>query len=124
MKKWKISLAMAGVLVLSAAVFYGVKQSRADIVTVQTGNVARQDLSATVSASGEVKPRNYVNIGANVMGRLVEIAVKEGDRVKKGQLLARLESVQADADVQGQKAALSSAQADVASAQATLKAAD
>ncbi len=123
-KKWKISLAVAGVLILSAAVFFGVKQSRADIVTVQTGNVARQDLSATVSASGEVKPRNYVNIGANVMGRLVEIAVKEGDHVRKGQLLARLESVQADADVQGQKAALSSAQADVASAQATVKAAD
>jgi HlyD family secretion protein len=123
-KKWKIWLAVAGVLVLAIGVYFGVKQSRADIVTVQTGNVTRQDLSATVSASGEIKPRNYVNIGANAMGRLTEIAVKEGDRVHKGQLLARLESVQAGAEVEGQKAALSSAQADATASAAALKVTD
>ncbi|RPI19947.1 MAG: biotin/lipoyl-binding protein [Acidobacteriales bacterium] len=123
-KKWKIWLAILTVLVLAGGVFYGIKKSRADIVTVQTGRVVRQDLSSLVTASGEVKPRNYVNIGANVMGRLTEILVKEGDHVKKGQLLARLESVQADADVQGQQAALSSAEAEVASAQAAIKSAD
>jgi HlyD family secretion protein len=123
-KKWKIWIAVSGVLILSAGIIYGVKQSRADIVTVQTGDVTRQDLSATVSASGEIKPRNYVNIGANAMGRLTEIAVKEGDRVRKGQLLARLESVQADAEVEGQKAALSSAQADATAYAASLRAAD
>jgi HlyD family secretion protein len=123
-KKWKIWLAVGGVLVMAIGVYYGVKQSRADIVTVQTGSVTRQDLSATVSASGEIKPRNYVNIGANAMGRLTEIAVKEGDRVHQGQLLARLESVQAGAEVEGQKAALSSAQADATASAAALKAND
>ena len=122
--KWKIWIAVIAVLVLAGGVYYGVKQSRADIVTVQTGRVTQQDLTAVVTASGEVKPRNYVNIGANVMGRITEILVKEGDHVRKGQLLARLESVQADADVEGQQAALSSAEADVVSAQATIKAAD
>ena len=123
-KKWKILLAIVLVLVLAGAVAYGVKQSRADIVTVQTQKVARQDLASTVTASGEIRPRKYVNIGANVMGRLTEILVKEGDRVQKGQLLARQESVQAGADVEAQKASLSSAQADAIGAEAALKAAD
>jgi HlyD family secretion protein len=123
-KKWKIFLAIVLVLVLAGAVAYGVKQSRADIVTVQTQKVSRQDLSSTVTASGEIRPRKYVNIGANVMGRLTEILVKEGDQVRKGQLLARQESVQAGADVEAQKASLSSAQADATGAEAALKAAD
>ena len=123
-KKWKIWVAILAVLVLGGGVFYGVKKSRADIVTVQTGAVARQDIASVVTASGEVKPRNYVNIGANVMGRLTDILVKEGDHVRKGQLLAQLESIQATADVQAQKAALSSAEADAAAADAGVKAAD
>jgi HlyD family secretion protein len=123
-KKWKIWLAIVLVLILAGAVYYGVKKSRADIITVQTQKVSRQDLASTVTASGEIRPRKYVNIGANVMGRLTEILVKEGDHVRKGQLLARQESVQAGADVEAQKASLSSAQADATGAEATLKAAD
>jgi HlyD family secretion protein len=122
-KKWKILLAIVLVLVLAGAVAYGVKQSRADIVTVQTQKVFRQDLASTVTASGEIRPRKYVNIGANVMGRLTDILVKEGDHVRKGQLLARQESVQAGADVEAQKASLSSSQADAAGAEAALAAA-
>jgi HlyD family secretion protein len=123
-KKWKIWVAIVAVLVLSGGVYYGVKRSQADIVTVQTGTVVRQDLASVVTASGEVKPRNYVNIGANVMGRITNILVKEGDHVRKGQLLAQLESIQATADVQAQRAALSSAEADAAAAEASLRAAD
>jgi len=123
-KKWKIWLFVLLAIVLAGGVYYGVRKSRADIVTVETGKVIRQDLAAVVTASGEVKPRNYVNIGANVMGRITELLVKEGDRVRKGQLLARLESVQAAADVRAQEAALSSAQADAVAAEAALKAAD
>jgi HlyD family secretion protein len=123
-KKWKISLAIVLALVLAGAVYYGIKQSRADIITVQTQKVSRQDLAATVTASGEIRPRKYVNIGANVMGRLTEILVKEGDHVQKGQLLARQESVQAGADVEAQKASLSSSQADATGAEAALMATD
>jgi HlyD family secretion protein len=123
-KKWKTWAAILVALVLGGGVYYGVKRSQADIVTVQTGTVVRQDIASVVTASGEVKPRNYVNIGADVMGRLTDIRVKEGDHVKKGQLLAQLESIQATADVQAQKAALSSAEADAAAAEAAVKAAD
>jgi HlyD family secretion protein len=124
MKAWKIWVAVLVVAALGGGVFYGIRRSRAGIETVQTDQVVRQDLAATVTASGEVKPRYYVNIGANAMGRITEILVKEGDRVRKGQLLAKLEAIQAHADLEAQKAALSSAQADAAAAEAALQAAD
>src|SRR5438445_12339485 len=99
---------------IGGGVFAGIRYSKRGIVSVQTGRVVRQDLTAVVTASGEIKPRNYVNIGANAIGRITQILVKEGDRVHKGQLLAKLESIQPQADVSAQKAALSSAEADSA----------
>jgi HlyD family secretion protein len=86
--------------------------------------VGRQDLTSLVTASGEIKPKNYINLGANAMGQLSEILVKEGDRVRQGQLLARIEDVQPTADVAAQQAALNSAEADSAANEAGLKAAD
>jgi HlyD family secretion protein len=125
-KKWKIWLALGVVLVIAVSVYVGIRKSRADIVTVQTGRVVRQDLVAQVTASGEIKPRNYINIGTNAMApaRIVELLVREGDRVRKGQLLARLESVQPEAELAAQRAALSSAEADSASSEAALRSAE
>jgi HlyD family secretion protein len=91
---------------------------------VQTGNVWRQDLTSLVTASGEIKPRNYINIGANAQGQIIELLVKEGDRVRKGQLLARLENVQPEADVNAQHAALNSAEADSSATEAAVRASD
>ncbi len=125
-KKWKIWLALGVVLVIGVSVYVGIRKSRADIVTVQTGRAVRQDLVAQVTASGEIKPRNYINIGTNAMApaRIVELLVQEGDRVRKGQLLARLESVQPEAELAAQRAALSSAEADSASSEAALRSAE
>ena len=77
-----------------------------------------EDLASVVTASGEVKPRNYINIGAEYPGQLTDILVKEGDHVRKGQLLARIDEAQSQADVAAQKAALSSAEADAAASEA------
>ena len=60
------------------------------------------DLTALVTASGEIKPKNYINIGANAIGMLTKILVKEGDHVKKGQLVARVENIQPEAQVASQ----------------------
>jgi len=91
---------------------------------VQTGRAVRQDLTAVVTASGEIKPLKYINIGANAMGRLIDIYVKEGDKVTRNQVVARLESIQAQAEVAAQRAAVSSSQADSAASEAGLRAAD
>jgi HlyD family secretion protein len=123
-RKWKILIAVVVLVVGSIAVFASVRYSRRGIVTVQTGRVVRQDLTSLVTASGEIKPRNYINIGANAAGELTAILVKEGQHVRKGQLLARIENVQPEADVNAQKASLSSGESDAAAAESGLKAAD
>lgn len=122
--KWKWILGVGAVLVIGGGTIASVKMSQRGIVTVQTGKAVKQDLTSLVTASGEIKPKNYVNIGANVMGRITEINVKEGDHVRRDEVLARLEAVQAQADVQAQQAALNSSLADSAASEAGLKAQD
>lgn len=123
-RKWKILLILGLALLVTGGIFASIKMNQRGIVTVQTGRVLRQDLTAIVTASGEIKPRNYINLGANAMGPLTAIYVKEGDRVKKGQVVAQIENTQASADVSAQKAAINSALADSAASEAAAKAAD
>ena len=123
-RKWKVLIAVVVLVVGTIAVFAGVKYSHRGIVTVETGKVVRQDLTSLVTASGEIKPRKYINIGANATGQLTEIPVKEGDLVRKGQLLARIENTQPEADVNAQNASLSATEADAAAAEAGVKSFD
>jgi len=120
--KWKILIGIFVLLFIAAGVVASVTYSRRGVVTVQTGKVTREDLTSTVTASGEIKPRNYIDIGAEFAGQLTEILVKEGDTVKKGQLVARIDETQSDADVQAQRAALNSAEADAAASEEGYKA--
>jgi HlyD family secretion protein len=122
--KWKILIVIFVLLALGIGVYASTVLSKKGLVTVQTGNVVRQDLTSLVTASGEIKPKNYINIGANAQGELKEILVKEGDRVRKGQLLARIENVQPEADVAAQRATLNSAEADSSASESGVKASD
>ncbi len=122
--KWKIVIAVVVVLVLVIGVYASTVYSKRGVVSVQTGSAVRMDLLSQVTASGEIKPKNYINIGANAMGEITGLAVKEGDRVRKGQLLAKIENTQPAATVESQKANLSSAEADSGAAEAGVKAAD
>jgi len=118
MKTWKkVALAVGGVLVIAVVVAISVHQSRKGVVKVQTGKVTLQDLVSQVTASGEIKPKTYVNVGANAFGKITRIFVKEGDHVKRGQVLAQLENVQPEADVQATKAGLNAAQTDYVASQ-------
>ena len=121
MKPWKkITIGAGVVVVLAIIIGVTVHQSGKNVVTVQTGKVQRQDLSAVVSASGEIKPKTYVNIGANAYGKITHLYVKEGDHVKKGQLLAQLENVQSTADVTANQASVQAAETDAIAADAAL----
>jgi HlyD family secretion protein len=121
MKTWKkVSLALSGVALAGGIIFFAIQQSRKGVVDVQTGKVLRQDLASQVTASGEIRPKTFVNVGANAMGKIVHLYVKEGDRVKKGQMLAQLENVQPAADVNATQASLTAAQADYAAGVETL----
>jgi HlyD family secretion protein len=125
MKPWKkIAIGAGAVVLLAIIVGITVHQSGKNVVTVQTGKVQRQDLSSVVSASGEIKPKTYVNIGANAYGKITHLYVKEGDHVKKGQLLAQLENVQSTADVSANQASVQAAETDAIAAEAALNTSD
>jgi HlyD family secretion protein len=122
--KWKTILIVLVVLALGIGVYASTVLSKRGVVAVQTGKVVRQDLTSLVTASGEIKPKNYINIGANAIGILTKILVKEGEPVKRGQLVARIENIQPEAQVASQTAQVSSAEADSNAAEAGLKVAD
>ncbi|MBI3679420.1 MAG: efflux RND transporter periplasmic adaptor subunit [Acidobacteria bacterium] len=125
-RKTKVILGLILLVLIAGAAAASYQYSQKGIVAVQTGRVMRQDLTSVVTASGEIKPRNYINIGTNAMSpsRITEILVVEGQSVKKNQVLARLESVQPEAEVAAQRANQSSAEAESAAAEASLRAAD
>jgi HlyD family secretion protein len=122
-KKGKKIIIIAGiVLLLLVIVGFTVHQSGRNVTVVQTGKVVRQDLSSTVSASGEIKPKTFVNIGANAYGKITRLFVKEGDWVKKGQLLAQIDNIQPEADVAANRASLEASQTDATAQEAGLEA--
>jgi HlyD family secretion protein len=120
----KITLAVVAALLIAGGVAAGLRWSRRDLVTVQTGVAMRGDLTAVVTASGEIKPRNYINLGANAQGPITELLIKEGDRVRKGQVVARIEHIQPAAEVEAQRAAVASTVADANAYEAALKTQD
>ncbi len=122
MKPWKkVAIGVGIVVVLAIIVGFTVHQSGKNVATVQTGKVTRQDLATIISGSGEIKPKTYVNVGANAFGKITHLYVKEGDHVKKGQMLAQIENVQPEADVNANRASLEAAQTDAVAADAGLK---
>jgi len=122
MKTWlKVLLGIGALLVIVGIISATVYFSGRNVVAVQTGKAQRQDLTAVVTASGEIKPKTYVNVGANAFGKIIHLYVKEGQRVKKGQLLAQLENVQSSADVAATRASLEAAETDTVAAEAAYK---
>src|SRR5262249_5682382 len=120
MKAKKIFIIVGIIILVGAIVGFTVNQTQKSVVTVQTGKVMKQDIVSQVTASGEIKPLTYVNVGANAMGRIVHLYVKEGDKVKKGQLLAQLENIQSAAGVESMRATLAASQTDAVAAEAAL----
>ena len=121
MKTWKkVAIGAGAVVVVAAIAGIAVYQSHKNVVTVQTGKAQRMDLVAVVSASGEIKPKTYVNIGANAFGKITKLYVKEGDQVKRGQMLVQLENVQSAADMDAMQASLDAAKTDAVAAEAGL----
>src|SRR5215467_2751557 len=119
--KKKVLIIGGGLVIALAIVGFSVTQTSKSLVTVQTGKVAKQDIASYVTASGGIKPEVQVNVGANAFGRITKLFVKEGDHVRKGQLLVQLENIQSASDVAGAKAALEVSMTDQIAAQAALK---
>jgi HlyD family secretion protein len=119
----KIALFVAGGVVLAVAAGTAFYQSRKGIESVQAAPVVRKDLTSLVSATGEIRPKNYTNVLAEGFGKITDILVHEGDEVRQGHVLMRVESIQPAADVRAQRAAIESTQAALRAARANLLAA-
>jgi HlyD family secretion protein len=118
-KKTVIILAIAIVVILAAVIGLGSKKEKGIKVTLE--KVKRTDLTSIVSASGEIKPKKSINISALIPGRVVKIGVKEGDVVKAGDFLLKLDSTQYEAYADRDRAFIQSSQAELIKAQTTLE---
>ncbi len=119
--KWRKGLIAGGIaalLIIAAVVWL----SRGDTRTVQykTEKAQRGDLTVTVTATGNLEPTNQVDVGSELSGIVKSVDADYNDRVKVGQVLAKLDTSKLDAQVLQMKASLQAAQAKVADAQATV----
>ena len=87
----KIVIGLGVVVVLAALAFVNIRFRRQEGVAVNVESVQKRDLEAIVSASGKIQPHDLVNISADTMGRVTNLAVDEGMRVKKGQFLMQID---------------------------------
>lgn len=106
-------LISAAVIVVIAAIVIGNLKSGKKAVEVQTEKVFRADVTQTVTGNGKIYPVTEVNISARVAGEILEINAEEGDSVRAGQVLVRLDSRQYEAALERQNSALLGARADV-----------
>ena len=87
----KILIGVGVVVILGALAFANVRFKRQDGTVVNVETVQKRDLQAIVSASGKIQPQRLVNISADTMGRVTNLAVEEGQRVTKGQFLLQID---------------------------------
>jgi HlyD family secretion protein len=87
----KIVIIVLVLAVLGAVAFVNLRFTRTTGIEVTAEKVEKRDLEAIVSASGKIQPKRSVNISADTMGRVVNLAVNEGDRIKRDQYLLQID---------------------------------
>jgi len=120
-KKKKIIIISAVIVIIGLIILFNLQAQREKSIKVTVEKVEKHDLTSIISASGEVKPKKNVNISAHVPGRIVKIDVVEGQEVKAGDFLLKLDSTQYEAYADRDKALISSYQAELIKAEAILK---
>lgn len=113
-RKAKIIVGSSIAAVVLIGIIYSIYASRKDIPGVTSVKIERRrELRSTVTASGEVRPIQFINVTSEVQGRIEEIYVKEGDAVKKGAPLVRLDPTALNSSTDAQMAALQASLSDV-----------
>ncbi len=109
------------VLLIVILVIGNLRSRREKSVGVTVERASLQDLTSIVSASGEVKPKKSIDIGAQVPGRITKIGVVEGQEVKAGDFLIRFEATQYEASAERDKALIQSYRSQLIQAEARMK---
>jgi HlyD family secretion protein len=110
--------AVVGVAVIAGVVTAAANGKKSTEVRIEP--VAYRDLVASVTASGQVVPHTKVDVSTDISGRIINLAVKEGDVVKKGQMLLQIDPAIYQAQVEHDKAALAGARAAAVQSNASL----
>jgi HlyD family secretion protein len=116
--KWTIFGSILGVVVIAGVVVAATQSKKTTEVRIEP--VEYRDLVAAVTASGQVVPHTKVDVSTDISGRIIDLAVKEGDMVKKGQLLLQIDPAIYQAQVEHDKAALAAAKAGAVQSAANL----
>jgi len=106
----KIVIAVIAVLIIASAGGFAWWSRRSTVATVTVETIRARDLEAVVSASGKIQPKRFVNISADTSGRVVDLAVNEGDRVMPGQFLMQIDPRSLRTRVESGQAALRGAE--------------
>ena len=119
-KGMKIGIGVAAVVGVAAVSMIAASRGDSGTASVRMEAVTTRDLVAAVNASGWIRPHRRVEVQADIMGRIIELNVKEGDVVQRGQVLLRIDPTQFEAAVARAQAAVSEALAREAQTKANL----
>ncbi len=137
-KRKKIWIALGGVALLGVVAFFSIRANRKDTTSVQTSRAERREtLKSKVAASGEIRAKEFVDLQSEIAGVIIDLPVREGDRVKKGDILLRIDPISTEAetsatrsqyeatvsDVRGQEFQILNAEANLARDEASLRSA-
>ncbi len=120
-RRKKLLIVLVVLLALGALVMGNLRSRREKPLRVTVEKVGKQDLTSIISASGEVKPKKNINISAQVPGRIIKIGVIEGQEVKAGDFLLKLESTQYEAIADRDQNFIRAANADLIQSEARLQ---
>ena len=99
---------VAALMVAGGTTFAVVRSKDRKLIEVTTAKVERADLASKVSANGKIEAKRKVDLSANVMGQIVNLAVREGDQVRKNDFLLQIDKAQLSASAAGAEASLKS----------------
>ncbi|MBN2070865.1 MAG: efflux RND transporter periplasmic adaptor subunit [Candidatus Krumholzibacteriota bacterium] len=105
MKK-KFWIILGAVVIISFFIIVNIKAKKGKSLPVQTEKSEQRDLSMIISASGSIRPKRQVDISASTIGKVTEVAVKEGDIVREGQFLIQIDPIQLESTVAQLRASL------------------
>src|SRR5665647_422659 len=113
-------LALITIGALIAAFFIAKNRKSAGAKDVEIQAISKRDIIQTVTASGKIYPEEEVKISSDVSGEIINLNVKEGDMVKKGQLLARIKPESYQANVEQSEAQLDNTKAQLSTAKSRI----
>ncbi|MBM4161428.1 MAG: efflux RND transporter periplasmic adaptor subunit, partial [Ignavibacteria bacterium] len=120
-KKKIIIFSVIGLVVVVLVLLVLLGSKRETVFTVQTEKIQKRTITQIVTATGKIQPETQLKINAEVSGEIIDLPVREGQRVKKGQLLVRIKPDAYQAQLERAQASLAVNQANLAKAEAEYK---